>query len=68
MSTVADLKKFLKCVFRRDDIVKIVWGRQLFRIDDDKQLISSIIDDLKNRTNGVFSETNTLVVTFNMGG
>jgi hypothetical protein len=65
---VGDLKKFLKGEFKAGDILKVVWGKELFTIEDDQQLISKVIKDLKNRTNGTFSETNTLVATFNFIG
>jgi hypothetical protein len=65
---VGDLKKFLKGEFKAGDILKIIWGRELVNIDQDQQLIKNIIRDLKNRTNGAFVETNTLVATFNFIG
>jgi hypothetical protein len=64
-STVGELKKFMKVEFMASDISKVVWDKQLITIEDNQQLISSIISELKSRTNGTFKETNILVATFN---
>jgi hypothetical protein len=60
---MGDLKKFFHSEFRSGDISKLVWGKEYIHCNDDKQLISNIIADLKKRSNGTFSETSTLVLT-----
>ena len=60
---MGNLKKFLHSEFRPGNILKLIWGKEYVNCMDDEQLISKIIVDLKNRSNGTFSETSTLVLT-----
>jgi hypothetical protein len=42
-TTVGELIKFLKGEFKAGDILKVVWGKEMLKIDNDKELLSNII-------------------------
>ena len=67
-TTVEHLKKFLIGEFKAGEVMKAVWGREIINFDNDSTKIFDIISELKERTNGVFKETATLVATFNFIG